>query len=157
MRSTGLKLTVAAGALAGMLSAGAANADALSTPAMSGPLAANPNPFSVDLPDWLGDAGGKVYVTGAISGLGYYQSSPTHFASGDAASYADISNGQVFIQKTDGWLQFYAQIGAYSMPTVGVPYYKASGVTPASFGFVPVAYLKLQGQGAWADFSIQAG
>lgn len=157
MTSTGLKLSVAAGALTGMLAAGAANADALSTPAMSGPLAANPNPYSVDLPDWLGDAGGKVYVTGAVSGLAYYESSPNHTVPGDTSSYLDISNGQVFIQKTDGWLQFYVQAGAYSFPTVGVPYTKASTTTQGSLGFVPVAYLKLQGQGQLADFSVQAG
>ena len=47
---------------------GAALADPMTTPAMAGPLSANPNPFSVDLPDWLGPAAGKVYVTGAVSG-----------------------------------------------------------------------------------------
>jgi hypothetical protein len=41
---------------------------AMTTPAMTGPLAANPNPFSFD-------AGplGPVYVTGAVSGLGLWQ------------------------------------------------------------------------------------
>ena len=42
----------------------AAEADPLSTPSMAGPLAANPNPFSVE-------AGplGKVYVGGVVSGV----------------------------------------------------------------------------------------
>ena len=57
---------------------------AMSTPAMSGPLAANPDPFSFDTSDWLGDAGGKIYVGGAVSGLAYYQTSPTRGAAGDA-------------------------------------------------------------------------
>lgn len=129
----------------------------MSTPSMAGPLAANPAPFSVDLPDWLGDAAGKVYIGGAITGLGYYQSNPTHLSPGDASSLIDLDNAQLFIQKTDGWLQFYVQGGSYSLPTIGVPYLKASYATAVDFGNVPVAYLKLQGEGGLADFSLQAG
>lgn len=124
---------------------------------MSGPLVANPNPYSVDLPDWLGDAAGKVYITGAVTGLAYWQSNPTHGAPGDAASLVDLDNGQVILQKTDGWLQFYAQIGEYSLPTVGVPYARSSFATSANFGVVPVAYVKLQGEGDWSSFSFEAG
>jgi hypothetical protein len=35
---------------------------------------------------------------------------------------ADVSNAQVFIQKVDGAFQFFLDAGAYSFPTVGVPY-----------------------------------
>jgi hypothetical protein len=132
---------------------GAAYADALPTPSMAGPLAANASPYSVDLPDWLGDAAGKVYVTGAVTGLAYYESSPTY----DPASNVDVSNAQVFLQKTDGWLQFYAQFGLYSLPTIGQPYTKAVWATPNNFGYMPVGYVKLQGEGDWADFSVQVG
>ncbi|MBL6937037.1 MAG: outer membrane beta-barrel protein, partial [Alphaproteobacteria bacterium] len=144
---------IAAGCFAG----GGAQADALATPSMSGPLAANANPFSIDLPDWFGDAGGKVYVGGAVTGLAYAQSNATHGAPGDADTYIDLSNGQVFIQKTDGWLQFYVQAGEYSLPTVGVPYMKSSTATTANFGVVPVAYLKLQGEDDWSELSLQGG
>src|SRR5438445_668615 len=50
------------------LATGSANAAALSTPAMSGPLAANPNPISFD-------AGplGSIYVGGTVSGLAFWQ------------------------------------------------------------------------------------
>lgn len=91
------------------LTAGGAHAAALSTPAMSGPLAANPNPFSLD-------AGplGKIYVDGILSGVGFWQS---NHVPGDQEWRADASNGQVFIQKTDGWLQFYVQAGTYSLPS----------------------------------------
>ncbi len=138
-------------------SCGAANADAMASPAMSGPLVANPNPYSVDLPAWLGDAAGKVYITGAVTGLAYWQSNPTHSAPGDAASLVDLDNGQVILQKTDGWLQFYAQIGEYSLPTVGAPYTRSSFATPFNYGVVPVAYVKLQGEGDWSAFSLEAG
>jgi hypothetical protein len=144
--------------VAGMAAAsGSALADPLSTPAMAGPLAANPNPFSVDLPDWLGPASGKVYVGGVVSGLAYAQSNATHGAFGDADSLLDISNAQLYIEKTDGWLQFYAQFGTYSFPTVGVAYSKSSITPVLSFGNVPVAYVKLQGQDSLADFSFEGG
>ena len=144
--------------VAGMAAAsGSAMADPLSTPAMAGPLSANPNPFSVDLPDWLGPMGGKVYVGGAVSGLAYAQSNATHGAFGDADTLLDISNAQLYVEKTDGWFQFYAQFGTYSLPTVGVPYTKSSITPVLSFGDVPVAYVKLQGQDGLGDFSLMAG
>ena len=130
---------------------------AMTTPAMAGPLSANPNPFSFDTSDWLGDAGGKIYIGGAVSGLAYYQANPTKLAPGDVSSYMDLTNAQVTIQKTDGWLQFYVQAGEYSFPTIGTPYTKSSSATPSSFGVVPVAYIKLQGDGDFADWSIQGG
>jgi len=158
MKSHTWKLAASVAAIMGTFAlSGVAQADPLSTPSMSGPISANPNPFSFDLPDWLGDAGGKVYVGGAVTGLGYVQSNATHAANGDADSLIDLSNAQVFVQKTDGWLQFYAQFGEYSFPTVGVPYTKASTATNINFGNVPVAYLKLQGEGSWSSFSIEGG
>jgi hypothetical protein len=152
-----LKLTVAAASLMGIAAMSAASADPLSTPALAGPLAANASPYSVDLPDWFGDAAGKVYVTGAVTGLAYGETNPTHATPGDASTNVDVSNAQVFLQKTDGWLQFYAQFGLYSLPTVGVPYTKASVATSGNFGYLPVGYVKLQGEGGWADWSFEAG
>jgi hypothetical protein len=159
MRTFNSRLLTLAGAAGFALaaSATAASADALPTPAMAGPLTANANPFSVDLPDWFGDAGGKIYIGGDISGLAYAQSNATHLVPGDADTNIDLSNGQVWIQKTDGWLQFYAAFGAYSFPTVGVPYLKASATEPATFGYMPVGYLKLQGQGDWSAWSLEGG
>jgi hypothetical protein len=127
---------------------------AMSTPSMSGPLSANPDPFYVDTTDWLGDAGGKIYIGGAVTGLAYYESDPIP---GDHSSLMDLSNAQVEIQKTDGWLQFYVQAGDYSLPSLAFPYVKSSAATPGNFGVVPVAYLKLQGEGDLADFSLQGG
>ncbi len=43
----------------------------MSTPAMAGPISANPNPMGFDLD------GNKIYVTGAVTGMGYVQSNPT--------------------------------------------------------------------------------
>ncbi|HEX4158464.1 MAG TPA: outer membrane beta-barrel protein [Rhizomicrobium sp.] len=124
----------------------AASAAALSTPSMSGPLAANPNPISLD-------AGpvGKIYVDGIVSGLGFWQDD---HVPGDQAWHADLGNGQIFVQKTDGWLQFYVQAGAYSLPSLGTPYLNAGDTISDTFGAVPVAYAKLA---PTDNFSIEAG
>jgi hypothetical protein len=146
-------LLSALGSPAAMAQEAAAPAPApMSTPAMAGPLAANPNPLGFDFEDM-----GKIYVGGAVSGMAYFQSNPTKLTPGDVSSYMDLTNAQVTVQKTDGWLQFYVQAGEYSFPTVGVTYAKSSLVPPATFGVVPVAYLKLQGQGDFSDWSIEGG
>ena len=84
----------------------------LPSPAMVGPLStAVPKAF---------DAGpfGQLDVTGILSGFGYWQEHP---ASTDQAARADVSNGQIFLQKTTGLVQFYVQAGAYSLPSLGTP------------------------------------
>ncbi len=151
----GLLMGAALGVLA--CAVGEAAADAMPTPAMAGPLAANPNPFSIELPDWMGSAAGKVYVTGAVSGIAYWQDNPGMVSAGDRRSLLDIDNAQVFVQKTDGWFQFFVQAGTYSLPDLGLPYLKSSATPASTFGVVPQAFIKLQGQGDWSAFSIQAG
>lgn len=138
---------MAAIAVASFVLAGSeARAAALSVPAMSGPLAANPNPISLD-------AGplGKIYLGGALSGLGFWQD---NHVPGDQEWRADLSNGQVFVQKTDGWLQFYVQAGVYSLPSLGTPYLNSGDTISNTFGAVPVAYVKLAPSDS---FSVEAG
>ena len=76
-----------------------------------------------------------------VSGVGTVQTKPFP---GDSTRHADLSNGQVFIQKTDGWFQFYIQAGVYSLPDLGVPYLGTNETLPNFFGPVPQAYVKLQ-------------
>src|SRR5580658_7066780 len=85
---------------------------ALSTPSVTGPLS--------NLPPAVFDAGpfGKIAVNGLLSGLAVGQSNHTP---GDDIFQSGISNAQVFIQKTDGWFQFYLQAGAYNIPALGGP------------------------------------
>ena len=45
-----------------------------------------------------------------------------NYVPGDSSTQAALSNGQVFIQKTDGWFQFYLQAGAYNIPALGAPF-----------------------------------
>jgi hypothetical protein len=51
-------------------------------------------------------------------------------------------------------LQFFVQIGQYSIPVVGVPYLRSVSATPTYFTYVPQAYVKLVPN---ENFSIMAG
>ena len=119
---------------------------AMTTPAMAGPLVANPKPMSFD-------AGmlGPIYVTGALSGLGLFQSDPVV---SDHHDHIDLSNAQISLQKTDGLFQFFVQAAAYSLPSLGTPYLHVGRTTGDLFGPVPIAFGKI----APTDtFSIQGG
>lgn len=106
----------------------------LPNPSMSGPLqTAVPHVF---------DAGpiGKLAVTGILSGMGLTQGN--RFA-GDDATHWDVSNAQIFIQKTTGWWQFYLQGGAYNLPDLGVPFLSTVDTVKSIYGPFPQGYLKL--------------
>ena len=115
-------------------------------PAMAGPLAGNGAPNSVDLGGL-----GKIYVTGALTGLGRFQDHPVF---GDHKSFGDIGNGQVFVQKVDGVFQFFVQAGIYSIPSLGVPYTRASRLNEATYGPIPQAFIKIA---PTSNFSVQVG
>lgn len=119
---------------------------AMSTPGMTGPLAANPNPTSFDT-----GALGTWYVTGAITGLALSQD---HRFPGDRKALSDFSSVQVFIQKTSGPLQFFVQVGGYSMPALGTAYLSAHKTIDAFYGAVPQAFVKYAPND---HFSVMAG
>lgn len=127
---------------------GPCHADALSTPSLSGPLAGNPNPFAFD-------AGplGKIYVGGIASGFAAFTSDPERPA-GDLHWRWDASNGEVFIQKTDGLFQFFVQAGAYNTPSLGTPLFSTGKETVDLYSALPVAYAKFA---PTSSFSILAG
>jgi hypothetical protein len=134
--------------LAAAVLATGAHADPLASPSMTGPIASNPSPSSFD-------AGfGTVYWGGSITGLGYYQSNPTHGYPGNGSSGVDLSNGQAWLEKTDGLVQFYVQAGIYSLPSLGTPYIRSSQITSHTFGAVPIGYIKIAPNGNW---SVEAG
>lgn len=117
----------------------------LASPAMVGPLStASPRTF---------DAGplGNLDVTGALTGFGSWQGHPS---SGDKAARADVSNGQIFIQKTSGLVQYYLQAGAYNIPALGTPFLSTRKTISDFFGPLPQAYLKLAPKG---NFSLLIG
>jgi hypothetical protein len=115
-------------------------------PSMTGPLNLNPNPLHVD-----GGPFGPIYVSGVISGLALEQDHPFP---GDHKSRVDLSNGQVIVQNTQGVLQFYLQAGGYSIPTLGTPYFKATDYVKDSYGYLPVAYVKIVPA---SDFNLEIG
>ena len=57
-------------------------------------------------------------------------------------------------QKTDGLFQYYVQVGAYTIPALGTPYFNTNKATGDFFGPLPMAWAKV----APTDtFSIQGG
>src|SRR5262249_51079111 len=119
---------------------------AMTTPALTGPLVANPNPASFDL-GFLG----PVYYNGFISGLGMWQN---NVFPGDQRVLASLSNGQFSFQKNDGLFQYYVQVGAYTIPTLGAPYFNVLTTTGDFFGPVPIAWAKVA---PTDNFNIQGG
>ncbi len=113
---------------------------------MDGPIVINPTPYVVNSGPL-----GSVTINGAVSGLMFAQN---HHAPGDHSSIGDVPNAQLLIEKTDGMFQWFVDAGSYSFPTVGVPYTKASRNTTATFGNIPVAYVKFVPNAA---FSVQVG
>jgi len=116
----------------------------LPTPSMSGPLATG---IPHELP-----AGpfGKIEITGILSGIGLFGNNPV--VHGDEG-HVDISNAQIFIQKTTGVFQFYLQGGAYNVPVLGVQFAKTGPTTTGLFGPFPVGYVKL----VKGNFNIEIG
>lgn len=88
------------------------------------------------------DAGplGKLSVNGIVTGYSQFQNNSVP---GDQAAQATLSNGEIFIQKADGNVQFFVQAGVYTMPVLGVPFTNAQNTVTNTYGPVPVAFLKL--------------
>lgn len=113
-------------------------------PAMAGPLAtAIPHEIA---------AGpfGKLEVTGILSGMGWSESNAV---AGDTDSHWDVSNAQVFVQKTTGWWQFYLQGGAYNLPALGTAFLSTGDTIRHIYGPFPQGYLKL----VKGNFNVEIG
>jgi hypothetical protein len=106
----------------------------LPTPSMTAPL-------QTAVPHTLeGGPFGTVAVTGVLSGMGMVQD---NWIPPDNASHWDVSNAQIFLQKTTGWWQFYVQGGAYNIPDLGVPFISTNKTLSDFYGPLPAGYLKL--------------
>ena len=115
-------------------------------PAMAGPLTPNPKPTTLDAGPF-----GNVFITGALTGFALSQSNAT---AGDSSALIDLTNAQVFAQKTDGVVQFFVQGGVYSLPALGIPYVNAIKTTSDLWGPLPQAFIKFAVNDNW---SIMAG
>lgn len=116
-------------------------------PATAGTLTANASPASLD----LGLLGKKVTITGAVTGFGQWQN---NVSPGDHDAQLDVSNAQIFINKSDGIIQYFLEVGAYSVPALGTPYLSATKTTRDFYGVLPQGFLKIA---PTANFSIEAG
>ena len=113
----------------------------LPMPSMSGPLQ-TAVPHEVE--------SGKLAVTGILSGIAWTEG---NHITGDPATHYDISNAQLFVQKTSGWWQFYLQGGAYNLPAIGVPFLSTSDTIKNIYGPFPQGYLKL----VKGNFNVEVG
>ncbi len=138
--------------------AAAAPAPAAPTSPLIGPSITGPLTIQLPPPKYTLPLLGNIYVDGVASGLGMWQSNPPP---GNRSWQPDLSNGQVFVQKTDGLFQFFVEAGAYSLATLGTPYLSASQATFGAntaagslWGWVPAAYGKIV---PTDNFSIEGG
>jgi Putative beta-barrel porin-2, OmpL-like. bbp2 len=131
----------------------------LSSPAMTGPLVmASPNeinlpkyvPFLSELPAPIATLF-DFDVNGIVSGIGIFQN---HAVVGDFYNRLDVSNAEAIIQKADGVIQYYLQVGGYSIPALGTPYINLSKAVNRLYGPLPVGYLKIA---PTDSFSVMAG
>jgi hypothetical protein len=113
---------------------------------MAGPLTVNVKPESFDIPEI-----GKIYISGAVTGLAMTES---NLFPGDRRVLADVDNAQVFVQKVDGEFQFFIQAGVYSLPALGAPYLTSGNATTDLYGPMPQAFIKIAPS---STFSIEAG
>ncbi len=106
----------------------------LPTPSITGPLQW--------LPPATFSAGflGKVAANGIVTGSGLWQS---NHVPGDNIGQAALSNGQIMLQKANGPIQYYFQVGAYTMPALGTPFLSTEKTVSDFYGPVPVAFLKV--------------
>jgi Putative beta-barrel porin-2, OmpL-like. bbp2 len=132
----------------------------LTTPSVTGPLQWQ-SPTAIDLSTMLGLNDTiptvadllKFDINGVVSGIGIVQN---HAVSGDRSARADASNAQVMIQKPDGQLQYYLQLGVYSIPDLGLPYISSGKAVDQLFGPMPVAFAKIA-PNEIPNFSLLAG
>jgi Putative beta-barrel porin-2, OmpL-like. bbp2 len=142
----------------GPTAAAAPAAPAAPTSPLIGPALAGSLTIQLPPPKYTLGPLGDIYVDGVGSGLGQWQSNPFP---GNRSWQPDLSNGQLFVQKTDGIFQFYAQGGAYSIATLGAPYISAAQATIGTntpngnlWGFFPMGFAKIV---PTDSFSVQAG
>src|SRR5712691_9176959 len=126
-------------------------ADGTSTPAPP-PMPSMSGPLTTAIPHEIGSSEtvGKLEVTGILSGVGWTEG---NHITGDSSTHWDVSNAQIFVQKTTGWWQFYLQGGAYNLPAIGVPFLSTADTVKNIYGPFPQGYLKL----VKGNFNVEVG
>jgi hypothetical protein len=119
-----------------------ASPNAVDLPKLVPPLSELPGPVA----DLL-----RFDVNGVVSGIGILQN---HAVPGDFTAQIDASNAELIVQKPDGLIQYYLQVGGYSIPALGTGYVDLGHAVNALYGPLPAAYLKIA---PTDSFSIMAG
>ncbi len=122
----------------------AADPTPLPSPSMTGPLA-TAVPHEIEAGPF-----GNVNVTGILSGMGWTEG---NHVPGDSPTHWDLSNAQIFIQKTTGWFQFFLQAGAYNLPAVGTTFTGTPDTIKEFYGPFPQGYIKL----VKGNFNVEVG
>src|SRR5216684_4444150 len=122
----------------------AADPTPLPSPSMTGPLA-TAVPHEIEAGPF-----GNVNVTGILSGMGWTEG---NHVPGDSPTHWDLSNAQIFIQKTTGWFQFFLQAGAYNLPAVGTTFLGTPDTVKGFYGPFPQGYVKL----VKGNFNVEVG
>jgi hypothetical protein len=130
----------------------------LTTPSVTGPLQFA-SPTAIDLSKMLGlselapPIGDllKFDLNGVVSGIGIVQN---HAVSGDRSARVDASNAEIILQKPDGLIQYYLQVGAYSVPALGTFYVSSGKAVDKLWSPLPAAYIKIA---PTSSFSLLAG
>ena len=106
----------------------------LSTPSVTGPLQW--------LPPTTFNSGflGKVFANGIVTGSSMWQH---NHLPGDNVGEAALSNGQILLQKANGPVQYYIQVGAYTLPSLGTPFLATDKTVSDFYGPLPVAFIKI--------------
>ena len=103
--------------------------------------------FSGSDNQWDSDLIGNWQINAALTGLGAIQSNATGT---NPRNYGDISNAQVIIEKTSGWLQLFAVAGYYSIPDLSTNYTRAATNTRTTWGALPIAYASIVPNDNWS-------
>jgi hypothetical protein len=122
-------------------------------PAMSADIAMPAPPMTYDL-----GVLGKVSIGGVLSAYAQTQSNPVfNFSTGkdDQTSSIDLSNAQIFINKSDGVFQYFIEAGTYSLPALGpFPYTPSSKQPGLTYGNLPQGFIKIVPN---STFSVEVG
>jgi hypothetical protein len=114
---------------------------------LMGPSITGPFVIPQPSPEYTLGPLGDIYVDGIGAGIVQWQNNRF---SGNRAWQADLSNGQLFVQKPDGLIQFYVQAGAYNVWVLGSRNVSTAQATfgtnspnGALWGWFPTGYLKI--------------
>lgn len=89
---------------------------------------------------------GDWQMRGVLTGLAAAQSNTSNNGPKD---FGDVSNAQVMLQKTSGWLQAFLAAGAYDMPALAANYRRTYTQTEGTWGFLPLGWVSIVPSPEW--------